>query len=71
MSFRVQVYRENEFGVPCPLDPQEVSAATPSEAAEKVYGRHLVEKATHGKVAAKVWMDDLENPDVKFFYRRF
>lgn len=71
MAFRVQVYRENEFGVPCPLDPQVVFASTPSEAVEKVCGKNLVEKATHGKVAAKVWLDDPENSDIKLFYRRF
>ena len=71
MPFRVQVYRDNEFGVPCPLDPQEVFASTPGEAAEKVCGRSLVEKANHGKVAAKVWVDGAENPGVKLFYRKF
>ena len=71
MSFRVQAYKENEFGVPCPLDPQEVFASSPGEAAEKVCGRGLVEKALHGRIAAKVWLDGPDKADIKLFYRRF
>ncbi len=67
-----QAYRENEFGVSYPLDPQEVFAASPDEAAEKVCGIKVVEKrAAHGKIAAKVWQDDSEELDVSLFYRKF
>jgi len=72
MSFRVQIYRENEFGVSSPLDPQEVFAATPDEAAEKVCGTKVVEKKVeHGRLAAKVWEAGSEDADFRLFYRKF
>lgn len=72
MSFRVQVYRENEFGVPYPLDPREVLAATPGDAAEKVCGVKLIEKRDQtGRIAAKVWETGSEDRKFWVFYRKF
>ncbi len=68
MTFRVQIYCETD-GVPFPLDPQTVDAATGKAAAEQLTGGRLLEAGPHGKLAAMVWRDGEFNPKKVPLYR--
>jgi hypothetical protein len=69
MTFRAQIYCQNEEGVPSPLDPQNVHAVTHKDAGEAVCGKGLIDVGPPYKVAVKVWTSGAHPPDIKLFYR--
>jgi hypothetical protein len=69
MNYRVQVSRFDSEGCYCPLDPQETTAETPLQAAQKICGAGLVQHGTHDRLAATVWEKGGSNPYPVRFYR--
>jgi hypothetical protein len=68
MAFRVQIYCESD-GIPSPLDPETITAATAKAAAERLTGGTLLEAGHHGKLAAMVWREGEPHPKKVPFYR--
>jgi hypothetical protein len=69
VHYRVQVSAFDSVGQYRPLDPQEVTADSSLEAAEKLCGARLVEHGPHSRLAATVWEKGTGNPYPIRFYR--